>query len=78
MHRVATYALVGIVLTGCSTARAAYDRPGGTEGERRRDFSDCTQLALGHDGGRHVFLPFVVDREIVAKCLEARGYSKTR
>ena len=78
MRRFAMYALIGVVLAGCSTARAAYDKPGGTEGERRRDFSDCTQLALGHDAGRHVFLPFVVDREVVAGCLELRGYSKTR
>jgi hypothetical protein len=63
---------------GCATGRAAYEKPGSTEADRKRDVSDCVQASIGHEPGRHVFAPVVLDREEFEKCLESRGYSRAR
>ena len=81
MRSIQRGALVVISLVsafGRASGRVAYDKPGSTEADRRRDVSDCTQVSIGHDPGRHVFTPVVIDRAAFETCLEGRGYSRVR
>lgn len=45
---------------------------------RREAESECVYQALGmgHHGGG-VLAPYTVDRDVYARCMEARGYSVT-
>lgn len=81
MRSMQTGALVvmSLVFTfGCATGRVVYEKPGSTEADRKRDVSDCVQASIGHESGRHVFAPVVLDRSEFEKCLESRGYSRAR
>jgi hypothetical protein len=77
--RTCTLVVASLLFTvGCATGRVAWDKPGTTEAERRRDVAECAQASLGHEPGRHVLTPVVVDHAAFAKCLEARGYARVR
>jgi hypothetical protein len=79
VNRVARWStLVLVVLTGCATTKVAYEKPGATDAERKRDTAACAEGAIGHEPGRHVITPIVIDREAFAKCLEGRGYVRVR
>lgn len=67
-----------LLIVGCATNRVAYEKSGATEADRKRDVAECTQQSIGHDPGRHVVIPVVVDRIAFAQCLEQRGYSPVR
>lgn len=72
-------AVMSLIFTfGCATARVAYDKPGSSEADRKRDVADCTHASIGHEPGRHVVVPVVIDRAAFEKCLEGRGYSRVR
>ena len=76
-----TGALVVITLVvtfGCATGRVAYEKSGTTEADRKRDAAECTQASIGHEPGRHVLSPVVIDRAEFEKCLASRGYSRAR
>jgi hypothetical protein len=72
--------VMSLVLTfGCTTGRGAYEKPGNTEADRRRDVSECAQASIGHEPGRHmVSSPVLFDRAAFEQCLESRGYSRVR
>ena len=77
--RAGALVVMSLVFTfGCATGRVAYEKPGSTEADRKRDVSDCTQASIGHEPGRHVLAPIALDREAFEKCLESRGYSRAR
>jgi hypothetical protein len=82
MRSVSTGALVvvtSLVFTfGCATGGVAYEKPGSTQEDRKRDMSDCTLASIGHQPERHVLTPIMVDRAAFEKCLESRGYSRVR
>ena len=67
-----------LVTFGCATGRTAYEKPGTTEADRKRDVADCVQASIGHEPGRHVLAPVVIDRAEFEKCLASRGYSRAR
>jgi hypothetical protein len=67
-----------IVMSGCATGRVAYDKPGSTETDRKRDVSECTQASIGHEPQRHVVSPILFDRAAFEQCLESRGYTRVR
>jgi len=71
-------AMFVVLMAGCAAGKVAYEKPGGTEVDRRRDVAECVQASIGHEPGRHVVTPVVVDREAFARCLESRGYSQVR
>lgn len=81
MRSISTMALavmsVGVAL-GCATPQVAYEKPGTTQEDRKRDVSDCTLASLGHQPERHLITPIMVDRAAVERCLESRGYSRVR
>lgn len=60
---------------GCA-GKVAYEKPGSTEADRKRDVADCVHASIGHEAAGHVVAPVVIDREAFAKCLESRGYSR--
>ena len=68
----------GVLAAGCAAGKVAYEKPGGTEAERRRDAADCAQASISHEPGRHVLSPVVIDREAFEQCLARRGYSPAR
>ena len=65
-----------LLVTGCASSQNAYQKPGTSEGDRKRDTAECARASIGHEPGRHVVTPVVIDREAFAKCLEARGYAR--
>ena len=67
-----------VLAAGCATGRVAYEKPGSSEADRRRDAADCAHASISHEPGRHVLSPVVIDREAFAQCLERRGYSPSR
>ena len=78
MWRCALMVMSLVFMFGCASGRVAYDKPGSTEADRRRDVSECTLVSIGHEPGRHVLAPVVLDRSAFAACLESRGYSRVR
>lgn len=53
LYRSAPIALSGLslLLSGCGSAKAAYDKPGVTEAERQQDMNKCVRGAMGTSEG---------------------------
>jgi hypothetical protein len=62
--------------SGCATGTTAFEKPGSTEADRKRDVAECTEASIGHEPGRHVVSPLLFDRGTFEQCLERRGYSR--
>jgi hypothetical protein len=78
MTTVSRGILAGLLLFSfaCATPTAVYRKAGGSEAERKRDTAECVEAAIGHEPGRHIVTPVVIDRESFARCLESRGYAR--
>ena len=71
--------LLSLILgSGCATGSVPYSKAGSTEADRKRDVAECTRDSIGHEAGRHVFSPVVIDRAAYESCLESRGYTRAR
>jgi hypothetical protein len=78
--------IAGLALLGGCARQWAYDRPGVTEAERRRDAEECERSnavprvsrPFVFTGGRLVSFPFEgVDRHGYDLCMQGRGYTVT-
>jgi hypothetical protein len=79
MRRQILLVMFVVSAAGCATGQVAYEKPGSTETERKRDVGECAQQSIGHALERqHVLMPVPIDREAFAKCLEGRGYRTVR
>ena len=68
---------VATLVAGCAGAagRITYDKPGVTQADRKQDEGACLREAIATDGSGRMFAPYLVDRELYGRCMEARGYS---
>jgi hypothetical protein len=55
------------VLAACAPGTAAYDKPGLTYAEWKRDDAECRRAAVEASGA-------AIDREAYGRCMRARGY----
>jgi hypothetical protein len=65
-------------VVGCATTQISYDKPGVTQTERKQDESECLRAAIGTDERGRILSVYQIDREVYARCLEARGYTARR
>ena len=63
-------------LAGCATDRYAVEKAGGETSEIQRDRSACLRASINTERG-DVLTPYAVDRDVYARCMEARGYPIT-
>ena len=62
-------------LTGCATAKVAGDEERqAREASRKQAESACVRAALTASDSGQLLMPYVVDRDVYARCMEARGY----
>ena len=64
---------------GCASTRGKtlYEKSGVTDAQRQVDESDCTKAALDVAGGPRGSAFLAVDRDVVDRCMQARGYRIT-
>ena len=63
------------LVAGCGTSRAAYEKPGVAEVDRKRDEAECAKASIGGVGARRGFELYRIDREAYRQCMEGRGYT---
>jgi hypothetical protein len=78
-HLLALAALVvsPLLLVACGTGPLSFYKPGVTVADQRLDEKECG-LASADDPDRGPLLVFRVDRDAVADCMAARGYTVVR
>lgn len=70
--------LTAVLLAGCASTRSPviYEKAGVAEEQKRADEAQCTTAAVDNAGQRGAaFLN--VDRDVVDRCMRARGYTVT-
>ena len=67
--------LAAALLVGCASAggKAVYEKPGASGDQQRADEAACTRAAIDNAGQRGAAY-LAVDRDVVAGCMQARGY----
>ena len=72
--RLAAVVLV-VLLGGCASAQrdSIYEKAGVTEDQKRADDAACTRAAIDNAGQRSAAY-LAVDRDVVQRCMQARGY----
>jgi hypothetical protein len=78
-HLLAVAALVAspLLLVACGTGPLSFHKPGVTVAEQRLDEKECG-LASADDPDSQILSVYRVDRDAVANCMAARGYTVTR
>ena len=82
-HRLAVAAalaslLLPLVLAGCGTGPLSFEKPGVTLAERERDEKECGLASADAPDQSHLLHVYRVDRDALADCMAARGYTVTR
>jgi hypothetical protein len=62
------------LLVGCAGGMAVYEKSGAAEADVRRDRAACLQGAAT-DSEAFRFSGPTIDREVFARCMEAKGYT---
>jgi hypothetical protein len=75
----ATTALIALIapavlLAGCASKRLAFDKPGVTVEEQKRDEAACLRVSADDSGGGQILAAYRVDREAYARCMTTLGY----
>ena len=75
MNTRAMIVLAVALFAGCASARgpAVYEKAGVSVEQKKGDEAQCTQAALNTAGPRAA-APLAVDRDVVERCMRARGY----
>jgi len=68
--------MLGLLLGACASPRgkSVYDKPGIAASEKEADEARCTQAALDNPSGPRGSAYLAVDREVVDRCMQTRGY----
>ena len=62
-------------LAGCATGKMARDESQGvSDPDRQRATNECVRASLTVSNSGELFMPYLVDRDVYARCMEARGY----
>jgi hypothetical protein len=65
-------------LSGRATEKVAGDEGrAALEADRKQAASECVRAALSVSDSGEVLMPYVVDRDVYTRCVEARGYTTT-
>jgi hypothetical protein len=65
--------LMTAAAAGCSTkTHLAFEKPGVAAADLQRDRNECLGKAMVDEGGK--ILIRAVDRDVLVRCMEARGY----
>ena len=63
-------------LAGCATGTMARDESQGvSDPDRKRAANECVRASLRVSDSGELFMPYLVDRDVYARCMEARGYA---
>jgi hypothetical protein len=65
------------LLVACGTGTLSFHKPGVTVAEQRLDEKECG-LASADDPDSQILAVYRVDRDALANCMAARGYTVTR
>lgn len=60
-------------VAGCASTHLVFDKPGVDPEDRNRDQSACVRSAIVTES-QSILVP-TIDRDVVARCMEARGYT---
>ncbi len=63
-----------VLLAGCASKRLAFEKPGVTVEERRRDEAECLRVSADDSGRAQILAAYRIDRDAYADCMTARGY----
>jgi hypothetical protein len=80
VHISTAVVALGVLLSvnlaaGCGTRqRLVYDKPGLAVAEGERDENECLRKALTQDVSGRILTVVAIDRDVYARCMEARGY----
>ncbi len=80
LTRVVAVALVSstVLLGGCPPGKSARDEPPGVaQSDRKHAEGECARAAPTNSDSGQSLMPYVVDRDVYTKCMEARGYTTT-
>ena len=71
--------MMAALMGGCVSTRGKtlYEKSGVTDAQRQADEADCTKAALDVAGGPRGSAFLAVDRDVVDRCMQARGYRVT-
>jgi hypothetical protein len=75
MRMVMAAVLAAALFGGCASAggKTVYDKPGASGDQQRADEAACTRAAIDNAGQRGAAY-LAVDRDVVTRCMQARGY----
>jgi hypothetical protein len=62
------------LLVGCAGSMGVYDKSGAAEADVRRDRAACLQAAAS-DSEAFRFSGPTIDRDVFARCMQAKGYT---
>ncbi len=63
-----------VLLAGCASKRLAFDKPGITAEEQKRDEAACLRVSADDAGRAQILAAYRIDREAYARCMTALGY----
>ncbi len=63
-----------VLLAGCASKRLAFDKPGITAEEQKRDEASCLRVSADDAGRAQILAAYRIDREAYARCMTALGY----
>jgi hypothetical protein len=66
---------VAVWPAGCATGKMARDKSQRvSDPDRQRATNECVRASLTVSDSGELFMPYLVDRDVYARCMEARGY----
>ncbi len=63
-----------VLLAGCASKRLAFDKPGITVEEQKRDEAACLRISADDPGRTQILAAYRIDREAYARCMTELGY----
>jgi hypothetical protein len=64
-----------VVLAGCVSRRLAFEKPGASVEDRRRDQALCLRAAADDPARSQLMAAYRIDRDAYSRCMAALGYT---